>query len=460
MLEAGLLHGMTQGSIFEVYPPGTKSFDDPAKASARVEVVSVEPYQSRARRIGAGKIEDSSRAVERQHHFQGQKVRLHISLGESGVLEKLREAVAGEGRTIPNNPRSPSFAQAFEPVAAPANAKLLIKEAKTPRGSRTVVLSGSDGTERSPPAAVNEAGALELILDQLAGWARRHGSAGERANIYIAGAGESGVLEKLREAVAGKDRIDPTNPGSPAFSEAFQAVAEPSDAQLLVKKEKSARGAWLIKLSHVPRKTGLPEDLFQTLADEAGAVDLTLERLAAWAKWFRLLDLDNPQPRLQVDFEIRSSANSGLTSATANGPDLSLVEGQEAQYVVRNRSDSDVYFAILDLATDGSVEVIYPGEGRNEALAPHGSFERSVQAFVPEGKKAIRDYLKLVVTQSPVDFRFLRQEAVKEVPQDLQDPLAELLGQSALIQKHVLPIPMSLDGWATKIKTLEVVEKP
>ena len=45
-LEAGQVHGMTEGSVFDVYPPGTKSFDDPSQATAQAELVTVGPYQS------------------------------------------------------------------------------------------------------------------------------------------------------------------------------------------------------------------------------------------------------------------------------------------------------------------------------------------------------------------------------------------------------------------------------
>ena len=147
-------------------------------------------------------------------------------------------------------------------------------------------------------------------------------------------------------------------------------------------------------------------------------------------------------------------------SRLAKRPDLTLVAGQDVEFVVTNKSGKNVYFAILDLASDGSVDVVYPGEGRNEALAPGNSYTGSVQPSLPEGQKLIRDNLKLVVTQSPVDFRFLKQEAIKEVPRDVDDPLADLLGQAALIERDLRLIPAKLDGWVTKIKTLEVVEKP
>ena len=54
-LEAGQVHGMTVGSVFDVYPPGTKSFDDPSQATAQAELVTVGPYQSEAKRVGASR---------------------------------------------------------------------------------------------------------------------------------------------------------------------------------------------------------------------------------------------------------------------------------------------------------------------------------------------------------------------------------------------------------------------
>jgi hypothetical protein len=38
--------------------------------------------------------------------------------------------------------------------------------------------------------------------------------------------------------------------------------------------------------------------------------------------------------------------------------------------------------------------------------------------------------------------------------------LSVLLGQSALIEKELGRVPVELDGWATKIKTLEILVKP
>ena len=371
MLEAGQVHGMTEGSVFDVYPPGTKSFDDPSQATAQAELVTVGPYQSEAKQVGGKPIQPSSRAVERRHNFQDRRIRLHIAgAGASGVLGKLRAAVAGGDLTDPGNPKSPTFAQTFEAAAKPADVQLLLKETKTKQGARSIVLLGGDGTELSPPATVNEAGAVELVLEQLAGWARRHNSGGSRARLNIAATDQSSVLDKLRAVVTGGGRTEPDNPKSPTFARTFEATAKPADAQLLLETKKTEGGASLLVLSQNREDGTEPELLFQTATDETGAVQLVLERLTLWAKWLSLLNLDNPRPGLDVEFEIRSGTRDALDPALAKRPDLTLVTGQKIEYIVTNKSGKDVYFAILDLASDGSVDVVYPAEGRNEALAP------------------------------------------------------------------------------------------
>jgi Caspase domain len=456
-LEAGQVHGMTEGSVFDVYPPGTKSFDDPSQAIAQAEMVAVGPYQSEAKRLGGKPIQPSSRAVERRHNFHDHRIRVHIvGARASGVLGKLREAVAGGDGTDPNNPRSPTFAQTFETTASSADAQLLIKETKTKHGARSIALLGGDGTELSTPASINRAGAVELVLEQLVGWATRHNSGGSRARLNIAATDPSGVLGKLREAVAGVGRTEPDKPKSPTFAQTFSLTAEPAEAQLVLETKKTSGGASLLVLSQIREDGPEPDVLFQTATDETGAVQLVLERLTRWAKWLNLLSLDNPGPGLDVEFEVRSKSRDPLDPALPKRPDLTLIAGQTVEYTVTNKGRNDVYFTILDLASDGDVDVVYPGAGRNEALAPGNHYTNSNEAVLPEGKKFSRDHLKLVVTQSPVDFRFLMQKGIKGV----EDPLSVLLGQSALIEKELGRVPVELDGWATKIKTLEILVKP
>ncbi|MBV8312074.1 MAG: hypothetical protein JO344_16960 [Planctomycetaceae bacterium] len=186
-----------------------------------------------------------------------------------------------------------------------------------------------------------------------------------------------------------------------------------------------------------------------------------LKQLIGWAKWLNLMGLENPRGELDVSFEIRPAAAGGRNPALEKRPDLTLVAGQDVEFTVTNRSGKGVYFAILDLASDGSVGVVYPGEGRSEELADGKPYTGTAPTSVPEGQKLSRDNLKLFVTQLPVDFHFLRQEAIRDVPRDVADPLADLLGQAALIEKRQVGEERKpLDGWATKTRILEVEAKP
>jgi hypothetical protein len=457
-IEAGQVHGMTVGSSFDIYPPGTGSFEDPKTAIARAELVAVGSYRSEATRVGGGPIPTVSRAVERRHSFGGRKVRLHID-GDSGALGRIRRAIIGNDRTRPNNPNSPTFADVFEEVAAPAGTQLLLKPVKDGRGAGSIVLRGGDGTELSPPASVDEAGAIELILDQMGSWARRHASRGVRTRWCMAVADDPARPGKVRAALAGRGRIDPGEPKSPTFAEAFEEVAAPAGARLLLEARKTDGGVLLVLSSNRP-DAGQPEVLFQTPTDETGAVHLTLERLLAWARWLSLLGLDNPHAGLDVAFEIHPRIRRAPGPASAGGADLKVVVGQEVEYVVTNKGGQDIYFAILDLATDGSVDVLYPREGANEALAPGRSYSNTATPYLPEGREVLRDYLKVVATRSPVDFRFLQQDGIKGFPRDVDDPLVKLLGEAMQIEKHLLPAPQNLDGWATTMTAIEVVDKP
>jgi hypothetical protein len=456
-IEAGQVHGMTQGSVFDIYAPGTKAFDDPAKAIARSELTSVDVYRSKAKLIGGRSIERSSRAVERQHSFRDRKVRLHIAAPDrSPVLRKLLAATAGSGRTDPDNPTSPSFEQTFELVDKPDAAQLLLSEQKTKGGARAIALTGGDATRLSPPASVDAAGAAELILERLAGWTKRHRGRGDaRARLCIAADGDSAALRMIRQTVTGQGRTDPDDPGAPSFKQAFEVVDRPDSAQVIL-DEKAERGTRLVVLSTNANEEG---SLLVVPIDAAGAVALVLERLTAWAKWLNVLHLDNPRRGLDVAFEVRPSDGGGRDPGLASRPDLTLVAGEPIDLTVTNRSLAEVYFAILDLAADGSVDVVYPAEGRNESLAPGKSFTVPAQAALPEGRARTRDCLKLVVTQAPVDFRFLRQD-IRDVPRKFDDHLAELLGRAFLIDRDVRPLKSKHDDWTTRLRILEVVEKP
>jgi len=129
---------------------------------------------------------------------------------------------------------------------------------------------------------------------------------------------------------------------------------------------------------------------------------------------------------------------------------------------VTNNAGLPVYIALLDISGDGSVEVVYPRQGEEESLAPGKTWSESLDTFVPEGRDSIRDVLKVFVTTTPVDFRFLRQEAVRGAPEletapgKERDPLEQLLSGAAIGTTRGTRLQVNVANWTTKSGVVEI----
>jgi hypothetical protein len=105
LLDAGLVHGVTRGSKYDVYKPKTKHFDDPDKAIARIEVTKVQAFKSTAKIIKfikgkkPGDILQASRAIEVEHAYEIETFPIYLNKQEdSKALKKIREKIG----TIPH----------------------------------------------------------------------------------------------------------------------------------------------------------------------------------------------------------------------------------------------------------------------------------------------------------------------------------------------------------------------
>lgn len=90
-LSVGAIHGATAGSVFGVYPPGTKRF--PPKAPIEVTLVNVGTASSTARVVsGSGTVTPGSRAVQRSTRYANAPLTVHLGQGASGpLLTQVRE---------------------------------------------------------------------------------------------------------------------------------------------------------------------------------------------------------------------------------------------------------------------------------------------------------------------------------------------------------------------------------
>jgi hypothetical protein len=75
---------------------------------------------------------------------------------------------------------------------------------------------------------------------------------------------------------------------------------------------------------------------------------------------------------------------------------MAVSEGETVDAVLENESDIDLYIAILDLSSDGSIGVVYPvQQGTEEVLKPHLALSRSLRTFVLKGRSNVTDVLKV-----------------------------------------------------------------
>ncbi len=152
-LKAGQVHGVTEGSIYEVYPPGTKDFAESSKV--RVEVVKVGVTESTAKVIEGAVLEAQSRAVEREHRYHDAKIRVHFkNLEESEWLRKIRKDLV-EGF------------EHIEEAEEETEYDLLIEE----RDGK-IVTEGAEPNEISPGVDVSAPDVTETVRKQITAWAK------------------------------------------------------------------------------------------------------------------------------------------------------------------------------------------------------------------------------------------------------------------------------------------------
>jgi hypothetical protein len=276
---------------------------------------------------------------------------------------------------------------------------------------------------------------------------RRHNYEGRKLKVYFDTKNGRAVIDKVRAALKVTRSLVENDGNTPTFTDTFEEISEPTGARFILRETKE---------SIVLEDAGEGELSPPLSAGDPEAAQKILKRMAGWAKWFRVKDLSNSQSDLKVDFLIKKAG--GDDQQFKGGPVLTLADGDELEFTVTNRSGKDVYFAILDLTSTGKIGLVYPGAGRNQVLAADRPYSEKVQVSVPEGRNQIRDHLKLMVTETDVDFSSLLQEGVKAADRNTEEnPLCELLGESLFKMKDVSASPRQLNGWMTMTRVLDVV---
>jgi hypothetical protein len=349
-LAAGQVQGVTRGSSYDIYAPGTKSFGTDVKSIARVEITDVEITYSGGKLTKGGPVPDASRAVEREHHWPSPVARVHF-LFEDPITKfsappLTLQKILDEIRNFKH----------IEIVSTDSDYDLLLREQMdTQTGKRYIITEGGDPIEISPRVPV----------------------------------------------------------------------------------------------------------------DESDCVTLVVEQIKQWAKWFNVLRINNQNPDIDIEFVLRPQESVKSRGSLENREvSFSLLEGEGFTAQIKNKSRKDLYIALIDLSSDGSVNVVFPENGAEEFMEPERALTKALKTGLPKGRNSIRDVLKLIATTSYADFNFLRQAAVKGeqklaiIRGKPTNPMEELLSAAVMGTTRGDNKNVNVGNWTTIERVLEVKRKP
>jgi hypothetical protein len=268
---------------------------------------------------------------------------------------------------------------------------------------------------------------------------RQHSYGTSRMRVYLNGIETSQTLQSIRDGLGQYKYIEVVN--DPAICN-MQVREAGGRIQTL--------GADLTTLS-----TPVP-------VSDPTVVNHVVDQVKSWAKWFNVLSIRNPQADINLKFTLKASQTRDPL-ARVGKPDVGVKEGEDVVATLENDSERDLYVAILDLSSDGSVSVVYPEEqGAQEVLKPDSTLSRTFTTFVPKGRSIVTDILKVFVSYKPIDLSPLTQGQIRGTPTEPggePDPLQELLMESTLGTRNVASKPLNLGAWTTTQRVLVVKRK-
>ena len=185
-------------------------------------------------------------------------------------------------------------------------------------------------------------------------------------------------------------------------------------------------------------------------ASDADAVEHVVKQVNDLVHWFTVLDLENPNPNMTIDFTLRRKDDpEGAVPPTEVEPDAKIT------YQVTNpEGNPPLYITVLDVSSDGSITVLYPPTGEQQPLSPGGKpLVEEIEMFLPEGHSTVVDVLKVFATIEPIkNSQSVFSRDVFRSGSD--DPLSQFLADAVRGERGARPIQVK--SWVTEEKTIRV----
>jgi hypothetical protein len=152
-VKGGRTLGLTQGSVLEVYPPGTKVLE-PGKGKAQVSLTEVRAFDADGEILSGGPIAAQSRAAVRERKYPDERFRVYLGgISSPDVVAALKERINARPE--------------LELVLSEPAARMSVVE----KDGALQCISG-DKSNVAPPVPLNDPQLTRRIADQLAHWAK------------------------------------------------------------------------------------------------------------------------------------------------------------------------------------------------------------------------------------------------------------------------------------------------
>lgn len=173
-LRAGAACGLTEGSTWQVYPPGTKSLDGTVGLLGRLEVTQVGVVSSTARIVAGTDVSAGCRAVEETHRYGEARLDVEIATPAKWRQEVAELRRAAEGRSLLRLVESQGDVRVYllpaRPAVRPGEQVPVPAVGALDEDSWAVV--GQHGELLMPLVVAHRSDAVARLLDNLERWAR------------------------------------------------------------------------------------------------------------------------------------------------------------------------------------------------------------------------------------------------------------------------------------------------
>lgn len=198
-------------------------------------------------------------------------------------------------------------------------------------------------------------------------------------------------------------------------------------AYILEPGEEGSKGLTLPSTVNINAPTWAVVDRTRELAmplhavSDQQSIETLINNLEAMARYRNALKLDNPESKLNVEFNIFHVDSDGK-SHNINDKNFVFEEGQNLAFEVTNHEKNNVFFTLLDFGLTGKISLFYPPKTSSEMIAPGksikiGADERKIKLSVLKefvGNQGT-ETVKAIITSEESDFRWLQQEGTRSL---------------------------------------------